>query len=221
VKCATEPPTFSQSAAVLPFFDMADGPMSGVFDDWTFDDEFQFVDFACETVEDEGDSGPWRTDVPPGPGGIPGPVGPQVPQAPATSPMLFGSPAGAVFLGGVGNGEALRVSRTLSACPGDRSVHDVFMSMVGVPPTKEALISLRGLFPYTGVVTRSQKRDRKELVSSLEEYRARILAELEEPRVVEAVASILMKGNHRPPDQKEMLFNWHQFRAGMFQCAPA
>jgi hypothetical protein len=86
------------------------------------------------------------------------------------------------------------------------SVMGFFRQIIHMDPTRKALISHRELFPFTGEVTREQRRKKDLMTATFETHRAQILKELQNPSVLVKVTSILLNSNKRIPDREVMQF---------------
>jgi hypothetical protein len=104
-------------------------------------------------------------------------------------------------------GERLGASSSESIHSGPGSVIDFFRQIIHVDPTLNALISLRGMFPCTGHITREEKRRKDIMQAAFEAHRAEIFDRLQNPRLLNTVVAILLNGNNRTPDREMMQFH--------------
>jgi hypothetical protein len=80
----------------------------------------------------------------------------------------------------------------------------LFSGMTGVAPTTAGWCALKKLFPCTGKPTRSERRNKRELVAAFEAHAPEILAQMERPEMQEQVMRILQASNKKPGDRRRM-----------------
>jgi hypothetical protein len=91
--------------------------------------------------------------------------------------------------------------------PRPDSVIGYFCRITPVPPTSQALMTLRQFFVCTGPVTRTQRRSKAEMAAAFESHSTEILAALQNPTVLAHVTRILLQGDKRVRDKQTMLMS--------------
>jgi hypothetical protein len=112
-------------------------------------------------------------------------------------------------------GEVLLASPTSAAHFNAGSIIETFKRMIGGKPTRQALSSLRGLFPCTGPITRNQRRSWDEMAAAFEVCAVQIHAALANPAISCEVARRLVNGSQSARDREHRSMN-----AAIFLFAP-
>jgi hypothetical protein len=90
---------------------------------------------------------------------------------------------------------------------GAGSIIDDFRHMIGGRPTRQALSSLRELFPCTGPITRNQRRSWDEMAAAFEGCGSSIREALKTPAVSREVVRRLVNGSQSARDREQRLIN--------------
>jgi hypothetical protein len=103
-------------------------------------------------------------------------------------------------------GRPIRAPDSPDSLSSEGPLMKMLRQMTGLPPTNEALRSLRATFPETGDITRAQHRERPKMVAALEAHAPEILAKMQNPATLMQVLRILVTGNRRAADHRDLLF---------------